>query len=254
MSFDVSGLDWSGERMIPAFQAVQHLGVYDLRGATSEVELAATTCVGILNRPQPRVYLIVSNDDGYWLQQLFSLLPQTLAPQTGNTALKALLDRYCVSIQGLVIYDPDLIDTINVATTLAGQRDGMVVSPMLAQDLQRIYSLLVLADLRVYHWRSRLQAYLWAQQNLLSDCSSCLVAGMNPDIVNGLRSFLVATRTFVYWLDTRRNVPDFSAGLLSEHTLVEQIYRSFAPGTIHLGWFVDEPSAVPIPSPLAIAV
>src|SRR5260370_11729189 len=128
MSFDVSGLDWSGERMIPAFQAVQHLGVYDLRGATSEVELAAVTCVGILNRPQPRVYLIVSGDDDYWLKQLIPALPQNLVPQTGDAALNVLMEKYHRRIQGLIIYDPNLSDTINIATTLAGQLDGIVVS------------------------------------------------------------------------------------------------------------------------------
>ena len=254
INHDVSGLDWSGERMIPTFQAVQDLDVYDLRGATREVQLAATTCVGILNRPLPRVYLISSGDDDYWLKQLVSSLPQTLASQTGNAALNALLEKYHVHIQGLIIYDPNLIDTVNIATTLAGQRDGMVVAPVLAQELQDLYSLPVLVDLRTYHWRSRLQAYLWAQQNLLSDCSSRFVAGINPEIANGLRSFLVATRSFVYWLDTRRNLPDFSAGLLSERALAEQIYHCFAPGAIHLGWFVDEPSGVAMTSRSAIAV
>ncbi len=254
MRYDVAGLDWSEGRMIPAFQTVEHLDVCDLRGATHAVQLAATTCVGFLNRPQPRVYLIFSDDDEYWLKQLMPSLPQTLASQIGNAALNVLLDKYRVHIQGLIIYDPKLIDTINVATILAGLRNGIVVSPELAQDLQYLYSWPVLADLRVYHWRSPLQAYLWAQQNLLSDCSPRLIAGMRPEIAGGLRSFLVATRTFVYWLDTRRSVPDFSAGLLSEQALAEKIYRSFAPGAIHLGWFVDEPSGVAMTSRAAIAV
>lgn len=254
MSYNVSGLDWSVERMIPAFQAVQHLDVYDLRGASRDVQLAATTLVGVLNRPRPRVYLIFSGDDEYWLRQLVPSLSQTLAFQTGDAALNVLLQKYHMHIHGLIVYDTSLIDTINIATTLAGQRSGIVVSPQLAQDLQGLYSLPVLADLRIYHWRSRLQAYLWAQKNLLSNCSSHLVAGMSPDIVNGLRSFLVATRTFVYWLDTRRKVPDFGAGLLSENALAERIYRSFAPGAIHLGWFVDEPSGVAMTSRAAIAV
>jgi hypothetical protein len=254
MCYDVSGLDWSAGRMIPAFQMVEHLDVYDLRGATRAVQLAATTCVGLLNRPQPRVYLIFSDDDEYWLKQLMPSPPQTLASQTGNAALNVFLDRYHSEIRGLIIYDPDLVDTINIATTLAGLRDGIVVSPELAQDLQGLYALPLLVDLRTYHWHSPLQAYLWAQQNLLSDCSPRLIAGMRPEIANGLRSFLVATRTFVYWLDTRRCVPDFSAGLLSEKTLAGQIYHSFAPGAIHLGWFVDEPSGVAMTSRAAIAV
>ncbi len=254
MCDDVSGLDWSTERMIPAFQTVEHLDVCDLRGATHAVQLAATTCVGLLNRPQPRVYLIFSDDDEYWLKQLMPSLPQTLASQTGNAALNLLLDKYGAHIQGLIIYDPKLIDTINVATILAGLRNGIVVSPELAQDLQNLYPWPVLADLRVHHWRSPLQAYLWAQQNLLSDCSPRLIAGMKPEIASGLRSFLVATRTFVYWLDTRRSVPDFSGGVLSEQALAGKIYRSFAPGAIHLGWFVDEPSGVAMTSRAAIAV
>lgn len=253
----MSGLDWSAERMIPAFQTVEHLDVYDLRGATRDVQLAATTGVGILNRPQPRVYLIVSGDDDYWLKQLIpslSPLPQTVVSQSGDAALNVLLEKYRAHIQGLIIYDPDLIDTINIATTLAGQRDGIVVSPALAQDLQRLYALPVLVDLRTYRWRSRLQAYLWAQQNLLNDCSPRLIAGLNPEIVSGLRSFVVATRTFVYWLDARLHLPDFGAGLRSEHTLMEQIYHTFAPGSIHLGWFIDEPSGVTMASRTAIAV
>lgn len=254
MSYDVPGLDWSAERMIPAFQTIQNLDIYDLRGATQEVQLAVATCVGILNRPQPRVYLIVSSDDDYWLKHLISELPQTVVPQTGDAVLNVLMEKYHRHIQGLIIYDSNLIDTINIATTLAGQRDGIVVSPALAQELQHLYSLPVLVDLRIYHWRSRLQAYRWAQQNLLSDCSSHLIAGLDPKIASGLRSFLVATRTFVYWLDTRQHVLDFNAGLLSEHTLTEQIYHCFAPGTIHLGWFVDEPSGVTMTSRAGIAV
>lgn len=254
MSYDVPGLDWSGERMIPAFQTVQNLDVYDLRGATQEVQLAAATCVGILNRPQPRVYLIVSGDDDYWLKQLMPAFSQTIASQVGDAALNVLMEKYHLHIQGLIIYDPNLIDTINIATTLAGQRDGIVVSPVLAQDMQRLYSLPVLADLRIYRWRSRLQAYQWAQQNLLSDCSSHLIAGLDPKIASGLRSFLVATRTFVYWLDTSQHLLDFNAGLLSERTLTEQIYHCFTPGTIHLGWFIDEPSGVAMTSQAGIAV
>jgi hypothetical protein len=81
-----------------------------------------------------------------------------------------------------------------------------------------------------------------------------LIAGLDPKIASGLRSFLVATRTFVYWLDTSQHRLDFNAGLLSECTLTEQIYHCFAPGAIHLGWFVDEPSGVTMTSRAGIAV
>ncbi len=91
---------------------------------------------------------------------------------------------------------------------LAGQRDGVVVSPEQAQTLRQApHRLNVIADLRTYQWKSRLQAYDWARRQLLVNCSSRLVAGLNPKIAGGLRAFLVATRTFVYWLDPRELSP-----------------------------------------------
>lgn len=254
MSVDRPSLQWSGENLFPTFQPPQHLDVYDVRGAPFEVQLAVITAAGIINRAQPRVYLVRGNDDLFWLDHVFHAIPQNRAAQTGEAALFALLDAYRTDLRGLVIYDPNLPDTINVATTLAGQRDGLVVAPDLAQTLQEKYQLPLVEDLRVYGWRTRLQAYHWAAQHLLSSAAPRLVAGLNPQAAAGLRSFLVASRTFVYWLDSRDYLPNFSAGLLSERALMQQIIRSFPPGSAHLGWFIDESSGVYLTSRSAMIV
>src|SRR5581483_1091676 len=157
MRREIAGLDWSGDRMIPAFQAPGHLAIYDLRGATRDTLLTATTMTGLINRPRPEVYLITSNDDAFWLSQAFGFVPQERASVSGDEALNGLLTTYGDTIQGGIIYDPDLVDTINIATMLAGQRDGIVVSPEQAANLQ----LPVLLDLRTYGWKNRLQVYRW---------------------------------------------------------------------------------------------
>ena len=254
MSFDVSGLDWSDERMIPAFQSIEHLDVYDFRGASRDEQVAATIIAGIVNRPQPRVYLLTGNDDDAWLKLVFSTLPQTPSPQSGHGALSALLDKYHSFCKGLIIFNPNLIDTINVATTIAGQRDGIVVSPGLVEDLQSKYDLPILEDLRKYQWSNRFQAYRWAQQNLLAGASSRIIAGLDPGAFCGLRSFLVATRAFVYWLDSSQYLPELSDGVLSERGLVQQLYQPFAGRAVHLGWFIHEPSGVALTSQAALPV
>ncbi len=253
MSNEAAGLLWPAGNMLPVFQAPQHLDIYDIRGASLDIQLAATTLAGVLNRPQPRVYLITGDDDLFWLKQVLHSLPQTTAPRRGNDALAAMLTTYRQSIQGLIIYDPALMDTVNVATTLAGQRDAMVVAPEQVQELENVYELSVLVDLRTYHWRSRVQAYRWAQENLLADASSHLVAGIAPNTMTGLRSFLVATRTFVYWLDSRNYLPARGEGL-SERRLMQHVFGAFAPGSLHLGWFIDESSGVYLTSRAAIGV
>jgi hypothetical protein len=253
MSNEAAGLLWPAENMLPVFQTPCHLDIYDIRGAARDIHLAVTTMAGVLNRPQPRIYLITGDDDLFWLKQALSSLPQTIASSSGDDVLEALLTAYYQDIQGLIVYDPALMDTVNVATILAGQRGAIVVSPLQAQRLEQAFKLPVLIDLRTYRWRNRLQAYRWAQQNLLPGASSHLVAGLAPDTITGLRSFLVATRTFVYWLDSRKYLPDFRDSI-SERSLMQQIVTSFSPGTLHLGWFIDESSGVHLTSQAAMGV
>lgn len=250
---EVGGLDWSGDRLLPAFQTPQHLDVYDIRSASPEVQLSVSTMVGLLNRPRPQVYLISVDDDNFWLAELPGSLPKDTHQASGDGVLQALLGSYRSSISGMIIYDPAFPDSINIATMLAGLHEGFIVSPAQLQELQAKFQLPVLADLRTQHWRNRLQAYRWAQQ-LINNCSGRLVAGLNPAITAGLRSFLVATRTFIYYLDSRHRLPDLVNGFKSERCVVREILSTFSPGTVHLGWFIDEPSGVGLTSKAAIPV
>src|SRR5205807_2179143 len=102
---------------------------------------------------------------------------------------------------------------------------------------------------RSQHWDNRSQAYDWARQHLLNGASSYAVAGLDPNStdgrVAGLRSFLVANRIFVYWLDSRSS---------EQSLLMEQIYKTFPPLAVHLGWFIDESSGVKLTSIAAMPV
>jgi hypothetical protein len=197
MNLRTKEMDWSSNSGWPTFQAPDHLDVYDIRGASQDVQLSVTTMTGVINHQQPKVYLLSSDDAAFWLHEVLAQVPHDVSPATGNNALDALLNSYGSSIQGLIIYDPNCLDSINIATMLAGQHDGMVVSPALATALQGPpHQLPVIADLRIYQWKNRIQAYTWAEGNLLNSAAPNLVAGLDPKISGALRSFLVATRTF----------------------------------------------------------
>jgi len=254
---EVAGLDWSIERLIPGFQPITHLDTYTVTGASYETNITIATLVGLVNRPQPKVYLITGNDEAFWLKEVFGNIPQNFISATKDSALDALLDTYQNSVKGLVIYDPGLKDTVHVATMIAAQKDGIAVSPTQASALQNKYYFSILTDLRTHGWKSRLQAYHWAFQNLRAGCSSRLVAGLGLNNTN-LLSFLVATRTFIYNLDSRDYLPNpvslLTDGLLSERELMRQILASFPAGAVHLGWFPDESSGVNLTSQAAITV
>jgi hypothetical protein len=245
--------DPSAHNLLPNFPSVQQLTIYDLRGISRDRQLAATIIAGIINRAQPSVYLIIHDDDVFWLQQVPSSIPRKAILGKGQEAFQALLTASVSQVRGVIIYDPVMPDSINVATTLAGQQDGVVVSPELADEFQCLYQWPILSDLRNYHWQSRVQAYHWAQQQL-STASTAIIAGLDPHAFCALRSFLVATRAFVYWLDTRKYLPERSGPGLSERSLLKKLLSSLAPQAIHLGWVVHEQSAVALCSRYGIPV
>jgi len=252
---EISKTGGSTNGLLPAFQAPEHLDVYDIRNTSYDVQLSVTTLTGLINRQQPRVYLLSNSDAAFWLDAAFAQVPHDISAARDEAALEALLNGYRNRVAGLIIYDANFMDSVNVATTLAGQRDCMVVSPAQAETLQGPpHHLPVVADLRVYQWKSRVQAYLWAERNLLKSASPNLVAGLDPKIAGALRSFLVATRAFVYWLDARNVLPDIRNGWIAERHLMKRILKAFAPGTPHLGWFVDEGQGVRLTSKAALPV
>ena len=247
-SKDIPGINWSSVRLVPAFQEPKQLTIYDLRGASMEVLQSATTMAGLINRAQPQVYLIFNDDDDFWLKEIPGSITRETTPTSGNDVLEGMLITFRNYAKGMVIYDPNFKDSINIATTIAGQNDCIIVSPAQAEDLAGAHNLPVHTDLRNQHWDNRSQAYDWARQNLLNGASSHAVAGLDPTSTDGrmagLRSFLVANRIFVYWLDSRS----------SEQSLMEQIYKAFPPLAVHLGWFIDESSGVKLTSNAAMPV
>ena len=250
---EISNTSWSSDGLLPAFQAPEHLDVYDIRNTSYDIQLSVTTMTGLINRQQPEVYLLNSSDAAFWLNQVFAHIPHVISAAKDEAVLETLLNGYRNRVAGLIIYDPGFIDSVNVATSLAGQKDCIVVSPALAETLQGSpHQLPVVADLRTYQWKSRVQAYLWAESNLLKNATPNLVAGLDPKIPGALRSLLVATRTFVYWLDARDILPDVKNGWISERSLMERILKAFAPGTIHLGWYVNETLGVRLTSEAAL--
>ncbi|MGH2495141.1 MAG: GxGYxYP domain-containing protein, partial [Ktedonobacteraceae bacterium] len=239
----------NNKRLLPVFETPAHLEIYDIQDAAYDVQLSVTTLAGLINRGQPRVYLLSNNDADSLFNALLARVPHEYAKTGKLDVLDAMLQKYRDIVKGMVIYDPAILDSVNVATTMAGLRDAIVVSPLQAASLQqKLYQLPVVADLRIYHWKNRLRAYRWAEDNLLKDATKQVVAGLNPTIAGGLRSYLVAMRAFVYWLNPLNILPAPTSGWVIERCLMKRIIRAYPPGTPHLGWFIHEFAGVDIAS------
>ncbi len=141
----------------PTFSQPTTIVTVDLRGLSSNPDLLAqTTLMGAYNQLQgpTRLFLIDANDEAYWLSQLvhgIAVQPLPYSPSQANGALSAMLSSYGSAIRGAIIYDSSNPESVNVATTMAGIDDAMVITPS-ELSLVQSYKVPILADLRSQVW------------------------------------------------------------------------------------------------------
>ncbi|TLS48459.1 hypothetical protein FE782_30440 [Paenibacillus antri] len=167
---------WPKGQALPTFAEPKHLDVADVYDAPGDDKLLLATLQGIVNRTEPRVYLIENVEEGRttWLNDL-------QVPYRMHDDYWAVVDKYIDEVQGMVVYDPEVPDSINVATTLAGLKNAVVAGPELAERLQAApYDLDIIEDLRG-KFEDRMDAYTWQYENLWSQTTHRMLIGLSPD-------------------------------------------------------------------------
>ena len=218
-------------------------------------ELMVVACLqGIINRKSPIVYVVSTADKwpGHWLE-IFSSEGRWLhGRQTQSLAdLDALFALTKGKVKGAVIWDSTVPASINVATTIAGVEDGIVLSPEYAEKYLDRWKLPVLKDLRGMFTgketgSTKNDAYRWAVREYLSKglCSGhllCLYEDSFSTRASGnagyvvTRDWAVKNRSFVYdlspWGDEKpADDPDQPLGtdLATYHIILSEILKQTA--------------------------
>jgi hypothetical protein len=233
------GLAWPSNQSFPSFAPFTALDVIDLDGRPADEATLLATLQGLVNRTQPRIYLLSGQGEGktFWLDQIS-------ATKTNTTDALGLVQKYAAEVAGLVIDDPAQIDTVNLATTIAGVENGVVVSPGLAVQLQAApYNLPVLVDLRNNHFASKLAVYQYGFDNYVSRGAHRLIIGITGQNAAGPRDLAVATGAAVVWLDP--TVP-------AELSLLQSHLARLETNSPYLGWWTNENLGVAAASRYAI--
>ena len=230
---------WPLGQALPTFARPQSLDVAVLTAPSSDINVLFATLQGIVNRVRPRIYLVEAHQSG---SEDLSWLNSLNVPYTMHRDPWDIVQMYRRFIKGVIIYDPHLMDTINVATTMAGLYDGVVASPVLAQKLTAApYNLPIIQDLRG-KFATNLAANLWQIQNLWPSTTHRMLIGLSPGAdykytcyicnpASFLRDYAVANRAMVFWLPVRNN---------STLALFQRILSTVQPGTPYLGWYDSE--------------
>ncbi len=209
--------------------------VYEIelnKTANSYDEAMLVSCIqGIINRERPDIYLVYPGEERlsvfnhvkekvaakpkYWLKKMQEegrWLSNRKGVKIPN--LDSLYFFTKPKIKGAVIWDPEVPASMNVANTIAGVEDALVLSPELAETLIKKWDLKIIKDLRgmftgAETGSKKNDAYRWAIREYLAKglCSShflCLYEDPFYTREKGdvgyvvTRDWAIKNRSFVY--------------------------------------------------------
>lgn len=251
-----NSIDLNG-RLYPRVDAAEaeSLVIVDLSDDNVEAQVACIGLQGIVNRDcAQKIYVMNSrckdNHGGwmtgdlkaqaqmgqFWLDEVLSDLPKSylpLNPSKTNPAFDILVETYKDYIKGVIIYDYDLVQaTIEAATTIAGQTDGLIVSPDLYKEIES-YGFSVIEDLRG-RFKDNFECVDWLLENYWEGANhdvaftwSHMTLDWEESWGAANKDYVVANRLFTYFLDIQ--VPE-------ECHYYETIVKKYPAGTPIMGW------------------
>ena len=210
------------------------IDVVDILGEDPDTRLAAITLQGIINRgPEAKVYYIAEKNcnDLFWLELTQK---EKQIDSYRKITLDILSEKYKDCYEKVIIYDAELINTINIATMMASVENGIVIAK---KDLKRFGRGKEVVDL-TGRWQSNVQAYNWAYENLLDKMSSKVLACYHPDsIPHNLRDYLTAHKIFTFWITSKEKQDGIKSDFEKEKNFAAKLFQKFAPGTPVVGFW-----------------
>ncbi len=225
-----AGLIWPANQLLPTFSTpAATVDCIDLTSLTGDEADLFTSLQGILNRTQPRI-ACVHNADGEGKMTWLDLhnIPY------GVTNGYGVIQKYRTNFTGLVVTDPNLLDTLNLATTIAGVSNQLVCAPGLLSTLTNApYNLPIIEDLRG-RFTDKYQVYGYLYSNYWSQCTHRLIGGLGPDLHGSFRDYFVATKSACVWLDP-------APANLTDRTLLGKFIADVpANKSVYIGWWPSE--------------
>lgn len=195
------------------------------------------TLRGVVNHTQPRIY-DQDKSGTYWLDALG--LSYTRVKDNWQ-----LIDKYLAEVKGIVVYDPEVPDTYNLATTIAGLKNAIVAAPSLLEKLTSSpYNLPIIEDLRS-KFKSNLEVYNYLYDTYWSKTTHRVLVGLSPDLKTNLREYAMGINAAIVWLNPA--VPE-------EEAILDKFMKDMPYGTgLYLGWWPDEANGVTKTSEFGLA-
>ncbi len=212
----------------------EELLVLDVSEAEPQMEFAMSVLQGIVNRTQPRLYLLhtrYARQDREWLDELV-FEGYAYREVTVGEVWATFRDE----IRGAVVYDGSIMDEIgdyhsnqlnqtNVLLMIGALEDAVPLTAEMAakQGLPTVF------DARG-KWANQYEMMRWAYVELFPRMNHRILATNYPGIFL-ITDYLVQFRIFTFWFPEHRT--------MAEENLLRGILASTPPNTPIVGWWFD---------------
>lgn len=197
---------------------------------------------GLVNAKQPRIFSYegdaFAEGPHAWLDSL-GLKYNEIANNWD------LIAKYQSEVEGIIVYDNSVPDTVNLATTLASSKHALVVAPsMVAKLTAAPYNFPIVADFRG-KFANKLAVYQALYDQYWPTLPHRLALGLNPGAVRAaVREYAAAVGAASMWLDPEQ---------ANEQALLDKFLSSMGAGAVWMGWWPSEGSGVSEASKYGIA-
>ncbi|PYV45755.1 MAG: hypothetical protein DMG06_01175 [Acidobacteria bacterium] len=210
----------------------------ELTTYSADLRLTLTCLQGIVNRSQPRLYLVQDRYDELWLQWLRE---RGDVDEVRWLDVGQVFERFLKEVRSMIVTDPAIPASINVATMLAGVHGGLVSTPRTAAQYDLPMGAMpdsqkVGLDLRTLGWKKDLDAYRWVYQQVEGKLSRQAIAILDPQEV-ALRDYLVEFKIPILWIAGPQDVEKNARALPEEEKqFAREILMKWPPNIPCLGW------------------
>ncbi|WP_459557332.1 GxGYxYP domain-containing protein [Lacunimicrobium album] len=191
------------------------LFVFNAVALPRETQALVASIQGLVNREKPELYLILSRNrinpiveegrrepiDRVWLDWLTE--KDYVESHTPIESIESLLAQY--QIRDVVVIDPAFPASVNIATMISSVRGIPMAYP---SDVEK-YKLNPVEDTRG-RWKTNIEAYQWAWENLWPQMNQSAIAIFSPNINGHLRDYLVEHKIFTFWISNKDYQDDFT--------------------------------------------
>jgi hypothetical protein len=196
----------------------------------SEERLPLSCLQGLVNRRQPQIFLAYDRFDEQWLDWLRERGDVKEVRWVGP---KQLYEKFLPVVKELVVTDPDLPASVNVATMLAAVEGWLPVTPRLRTEFPRVN---VALDLRG-KWKKNIEAYRWFYAAYGERMSRRACAHYDPGQFE-LRDYFVQFKIPMVWVAHPNDAQHSPAASPAEETqFARDLFQKLPANIPCLGWW-----------------